>query len=558
MPSPRLTALKWLPLDVLELICASLDDDSSARLASVLKDNALNGLLLKHLFLKGLWQSQDHSIVSWLVVTGAAGAGVTAWRNAAEFGWLDVMAYLQKYHGAFCGPSVWDRAAKHGRLGVLRFLSSCRPRIEGCTQDGLQAAIDGNHADVVRYLVKHCERACTATAMAWALRYDEFGMFLFLRKRCGRTFKKTVKKWILGFCDLDMVQSLCCYSRNPAPPYAVVYAAAQGRLDVIKYLDEQGATGFSPEVMDAAAIAGHLDIVEYLHRNRHEGCTVNAMDGAAAAGHFEVVRFLHQHRQEGCKHQTFSRAAENGHVDVAKLIDMHYPALLSWWAFGSAILSRHLDAVRYLHATKLRAITSSYLTAAVQTGNLELIKFVFEHATNTPASWREVQLDGPLEVVQYVQETYGDRIGPPCLDYAACGGRLDVLLYMHTLPGAHCTAYAMNNAASRGYIDVVKFLHYTFNACCTDAALIYAARSGHLAVCHFLVTHRTEVQGSIMESFRAAVYGRQIDVAFYLLQYRNANWDLTDIIAHVSRFPITEDYQALARLLQDGSSVGAS
>ncbi|KAI9918512.1 hypothetical protein PsorP6_011383 [Peronosclerospora sorghi] len=51
--------------------------------------------------------------------------------------------------------------------------------------------------------------------------------------------------------------------------------------------------------MNAAAANGHLDIVKFLHFHRREGCTTAAMDLPAAHGHLHVVKFLHRYRREG-------------------------------------------------------------------------------------------------------------------------------------------------------------------------------------------------------------------------------------------------------------------
>lgn len=48
-----------------------------------------------------------------------------------------------------------------------------------------------------------------------------------------------------------------------------------------------------------AAANGHLDVAKWLHQNRAEGCTEYAMDAAARNGHLEVVQWLYLHQDEG-------------------------------------------------------------------------------------------------------------------------------------------------------------------------------------------------------------------------------------------------------------------
>lgn len=51
--------------------------------------------------------------------------------------------------------------------------------------------------------------------------------------------------------------------------------------------------------MDLAAANGYLNIVKWLHENRTEGCTVFAMNHAACCGYLDIVKWLHENRTEG-------------------------------------------------------------------------------------------------------------------------------------------------------------------------------------------------------------------------------------------------------------------
>jgi hypothetical protein len=53
----------------------------------------------------------------------------------------------------------------------------------------------------------------------------------------------------------------------------------------------EGCTGWA---MNLAAANGHLEVVKWLHANRREGCMMDAMEYAARNGHLEVVKFLHK------------------------------------------------------------------------------------------------------------------------------------------------------------------------------------------------------------------------------------------------------------------------
>lgn len=68
--------------------------------------------------------------------------------------------------------------------------------------------------------------------------------------------------------------------------------------------------------MDNAAANGHLEIIKYLHENRYEGCTTAAIDNAASNNHLEVVKWLYENRKEGCTNKGSERAAKKGYIDI--------------------------------------------------------------------------------------------------------------------------------------------------------------------------------------------------------------------------------------------------
>lgn len=96
---------------------------------------------------------------------------------------------------------------------------------------------------------------------------------------------------------LDVVKYLISAGVNPRVEdgRALGVAAYYGHLDVVKYLYSQGVTKFSrDEALGEAAGGGHLDIIQYLLQ---QGVDVNALEGqalinAAWAGNLPIVKFL--------------------------------------------------------------------------------------------------------------------------------------------------------------------------------------------------------------------------------------------------------------------------
>lgn len=89
-------------------------------------------------------------------------------------------------------------------------------------------------------------------------------------------------------------------------------AAQNGHMHIVTHV----ASVFSDQAMVLAAAQGHLGMVKFLHCNRKEGATVEAMNLASICGHLDVVKWLHANRTEGCTTRAMDGAARNAHIHV--------------------------------------------------------------------------------------------------------------------------------------------------------------------------------------------------------------------------------------------------
>lgn len=97
-------------------------------------------------------------------------------------------------------------------------------------------------------------------------------------------------------------------------------AAQNGHMHIVKHV----ASVFSDQAMVLAAAQGHLDMVKFLHGYRKEGATVEAMNLASTCGHLNVVKWLHANRTEGCTTRAMDGAARNAHIHVR--VKIKHPA----------------------------------------------------------------------------------------------------------------------------------------------------------------------------------------------------------------------------------------
>lgn len=97
-------------------------------------------------------------------------------------------------------------------------------------------------------------------------------------------------------------------------------AAANGHLNVLKWLHKNRKDGCSKKAMLYAVDNDHFHVVRWLHQNRTEGCTRYAIDSAAMNGNLEMVKWLFENRTEGCSRLALLWAAQNGFTDIVNYI----------------------------------------------------------------------------------------------------------------------------------------------------------------------------------------------------------------------------------------------
>ncbi|KAJ3094083.1 hypothetical protein HDU97_008525 [Phlyctochytrium planicorne] len=317
-------------------------------------------------------------------------------------------------------------------------------------------------------------------------------------------------------------------------------AAAEGNLEVIKYLDQQrdGAC-FSTRAMTAAASCGHLEVLKFLHECRTEGATTDAMDGAAKKGHLDIVRFLHENRTEGCTRAALDSAVRFGHLEVVQYLVASQPDVCNFSEMAlcessdETQIKRQMETLRFLFDSR---IDGSFGTASIylaRLGDVPLLELLIERIKAAGGGWHcgsryyeaidsdtivEAAKHGHLEAVKLMLERTPVR---SFLEYSywpfdqACeGGNLEIVKMLHGVKDIRCSTDAMYFAAKAGHLEIVRFLHFNRKEGCTEVAMNAAAEHGHLDVLKFLKEHRLvdcDTQGMDM----AATNGH-LDVVMWL------------------------------------------
>ena len=245
-----------------------------------------------------------------------AGRALSALPNAVISGNVGLVHSLLERGLAIESRSLPNLAAEHGCLGVLLYFWEREDLGLEVTFEGFDLACKNGHLDVVKFL----REGVVDPAVLAAMREE--------RQRYSSSSSSSLggkdSKRDLDYDENDDTASTLSSLQNPiwadyGTTEAIDLAAAQGHLEVVRYLHEhpphqpgqhdEDMRFATTNAMDDAAQNGHLEVVRCLHEHRTEGCTERAINLAAREGHYEVVAWLLAHRSEGFTHLALDGAA---------------------------------------------------------------------------------------------------------------------------------------------------------------------------------------------------------------------------------------------------------
>ena len=143
--------------------------------------------------------------------------------------------------------------------------------------------------------------------------------------------------------------------------------------------------------IELACIGGDLDVIEYLHQN-DAGCVQmhlwgkTVADATAAVGHVSVLRYFHDHGYEGATRTAINAAARYGHLPVIVYL-VETCGLWSENAIEWAAHYRHTDLIRYLAARSDRRHVHAALDAAVDGGDIMIVRSILEARPDVGLMW---------------------------------------------------------------------------------------------------------------------------------------------------------------------------
>ncbi|KAJ3099780.1 hypothetical protein HDU97_002758 [Phlyctochytrium planicorne] len=225
----------------------------------------------------------------------------------------------------------------------------------------------------------------------------------------------------------------------------MTYAAPNGHLDVVKYLNQRGAEGCDQFGFIRAAELGHSEVVKFLHEERNMKCCEISFKVACGKGFLEVAKYIHDNSRSGgfidkiyC--DTFENSCAEGWLPVVQFLHPLYRGKTIRYAFSSAARNDHTDVVAFLLNRRDECNKRRYIFDSLcGKGIVDIARMLLDAGFQCEPKPLSHAVDNDrLDIVRFPTENTTISSGTYLMDFAAERGRLEMLKYLSTHRSEGC------------------------------------------------------------------------------------------------------------------------
>jgi len=172
--------------------------------------------------------------------------------------------------------------------------------------------------------------------------------------------------------------------------------ALTNKLELLKWIREEKKCKWDESTIDLAANKGNLEVLKYCVANE---CPINVFTCAYAAldGQLECLKYLQKEGKAPWNWQTAAWAAHKGHLHILEYLHLH---ILEYrveckkfevYGFHScryAAKNGHLDCLKYLHETAKAPWDSEAVYYAHNYNHSECLQYLLDNNCPLPHRWR--------------------------------------------------------------------------------------------------------------------------------------------------------------------------
>lgn len=298
--------------------------------------------------------------------------------------------------------------------------------------------------------------------------------------------------WLHFFRAMSKEVAECMVKHNYRSMHrAMDDAAWHGHLEVLQYMTEKLRFPVLPSIISSAVCKGHLDVVEYLSGivELPGDFSLNAID----SWEIEVVRFVHERKWFKYEESLFEKAMETGNLEIIKFV---FEKMKSDHVRGGImpenILRTNKATVSYVHEVLGYGFQENAMQVVIDmlydVNKLDVALYLRDKVASTSVTLRNVFISKSLETIKCLHENFNCECSALSMTLAARFGSLDIVIYLHE--HLHpATSDTMEQAIEKDHLDIVKYLHTVVKCKCSNEGVMeWAVNNDHLDMVKYLHT----------------------------------------------------------------------
>ncbi len=298
---------------------------------------------------------------------------------------IEILRYLHSV-GARCSKLVIEYAMNSKNIEILRFLNEVVGVGNNYTYKAMDYAYDSGCEEIMDYMINKMGNCDGKEGFKHS--YNKYHSINLYQKMCKDKNMKMIKLFIANGFSIDLyhllfytdssflfkilemfidanllsfnINNVIYHERLDILKFLYKYdkpkkghkskfllkktvnlAATLGKLDIIKYLIEIGATYSTKSGISVACQHGHLEVIKYFHNLqfldyikylepiellfplRKIRCTRGAMNQACIFGHLDVVKYLHENGVE-IKQKHIDAATKHNRQEILEYLSKYF------------------------------------------------------------------------------------------------------------------------------------------------------------------------------------------------------------------------------------------
>ena len=181
--------------------------------------------------------------------------------------------------------------------------------------------------------------------------------------------------------------SLWLWPRYRKETYFCSEVTQTNKLEFLKWIREEKKYRWDESTTDVAAKQGNMEMLKYCVAKK---CPIDydAYLFAAENGRLEVIKYLHEEVKAPWGSWTAVGAAKNGHLHILEYLFERKFDKYDHWACQWAAEKGHLDCLKYLHETAKAPWDEEAVREAHENNQTECLQYLLDNNCPLPPGWR--------------------------------------------------------------------------------------------------------------------------------------------------------------------------